>query len=284
MTKAKAHHHEVEDCCPNKMAVLDLARLADCEIVSDDGEVTLPSVQASVEKTAITLWELRRKTSPFSKKYVPGCQASLLRTEAKRGRWLFRVKCSKPDSKPEGHIVRVRVLKGKGRKMITRDVQVSCSCPAWLYWGAEYNAAHDGYLERKSPNPGINKDKGINDPGRTYKICKHVYTVGFVVREWAVPYEFEGEVQYRFKERKVEPEAPPVEPEAEVPELLEMEEIEPGVPEVPRRAPLKEPPLKETLPPPPPEPEEVAPPEEVPPEEPTPGEEEEEEDFPVYLL
>lgn len=270
--------HLHEDRRSNPTAVLSLSHLEDYKV--------------GMEKSAVTLWDLRRRTSPFSKKYVPGCTARLLRTEAKRGRWLFRVTCSKPDSKKEGHIVRIRILKGKGRKMVTRDVQVSCSCGAWKYWGADFNAAGGEYLEGPPRSDGSAPD--IRDPGRTYLICKHVYTVGFIVREWAVPYEFEGEVKYRYKKRPekkvVEEEEEEVEPGVPAPkrrpeEMEEGEGVEPEVtePSAPKKAPvptrkpqkpLKKAPLKET-------PEEGQPPEEAEtPDEAT----EEEEDFPLYLL
>jgi len=260
--------------------VIHLGHLDDYKVILDKS--------AMVDKSAVTLWDLRRRTSPFSKKYVPGCNARVWRTEAPRGRWLFNVICSKPKSREKGWTVRLKVLRGKGRKLATRDVLVSCSCPAWAYWGADYNAFHNGYSE--AVRARIDLDKGIRDPNRTYLICKHVYVVGAMVREWAVPYEFEGEKQYR---RKVRPE-----PEVEMYEEYEVEEVEPGVPEVvrPRRIP-EEPPKEEAPPTPeqvapaPPEPPQAQPaqPEapqeapETPPEKPE-EETEEEEDFPVYLL
>jgi hypothetical protein len=233
----------------------------DCKVIVDKGDPLLAR-QASHDKSAITLWQLRVQTSPFSKQYVPGCVPRLLRTENKRARWLLNVKCAKKDSYLRGWTVRLKVEPGKGRKMITRDVLVSCSCPAWRYWGADYNAAGNGYSQ--AVRARINLDRGIRDPGRTYLICKHVYTVGFLVRGWAVPYAFEGEVQRRYREKPVE---------------VEVEEIEPGVPEVVR--PLRPPPPQEMAPPPEPVPEaeELAPPE---PE--VEEEQAEDEEFPVYLL
>lgn len=235
--------------------------------------------KVAVEKSAVSLWELRQRTSPFSKKYVPGCRPSVLRAEPRRARWLFRVRCSKPDSKPEGHIVRIRVLRGRGDQIISRDILVSCSCPAWAYWGADYNAFHNGYSE--AVRAKIHLDRAIRDPGRTYLICKHVYAIGSLVRGWAVPKAFEVEQKKRREMLKAPPKKPTEAPKRKTPQRKQVDqeeipEVEPGVPDSRSRRPEPQIPSQE----PPLEAEEglVSPQEEVAPEE------EEDEDFPVYLL
>lgn len=197
----------------------------------------------------------------------------VVRAEPRRARWIFRVRCNKPESKPEGHLVRLQALSGESERLSRRDVLVSCSCPAWRYWGADYNAYHNGYSE--AIRSLLNEDKAIRDPGRTYLICKHVYALGRVVTgisletgemesesifEWTVPETFRGETRRR-----------PPPPEEEI---VREEEVEPGVPEV-RRPERPEPPPAQPAP---------AEPEPAPAEPETTQEEEEDEDFPVYLL
>lgn len=242
------------------------------------------------EKSAVTLWQLRQRTSPFSKKWAPGCHARVVRQEPRRARWIFRVRCNKPESAPEGHLVRLQALPGDQERLSRRDVLVSCSCPAWRYWGADYNAYNNGYSE--AIRARLDQDQGIRDPGRTYLICKHVYALGKIttninletgdreqesIFEWTVPETFRGEEWRRL---------PPPEEEIVREEEEDVGEVEPGVPEVrrPRRTqprPTPQPSPPPSAPEPPPEQE---PQTQTGPEQPDVKEEEEDEDFPVYLL
>ena len=93
-------------------------------------------------KTAISLPELVRQTNSFSKKYRPGCAASLLDSNPKALFLHYNVRCNKTDSDPAGHDVRVQfdVTKVEETQQAKDlDIQVSCSCPAFLYWGAQWN-------------------------------------------------------------------------------------------------------------------------------------------------
>lgn len=101
-------------------------------------------------KTAISLPELVRQTNAFSKKYRGGCQARLLDSNPKALFLHYNVKCNKEDSDPAGHDVRVQfdVTKVEETQQAKDlDLQVNCSCPAFLYWGAQWNLHNrDGLL------------------------------------------------------------------------------------------------------------------------------------------
>lgn len=246
------------------------------------------SYKVWIEKSAIRLWDLRGQTSPFSKKRAPNCTARTLRTEKDRSRWLFSVKCFEHYSKGP-HIVRIRALPGKGHKLATRDVVVSCSCPFWVYWGPDYNAAQGGFSESIRSNGAA---PNIRDPSRKNLICKHVWIVGRSIRDWIVP-----------EPRKLKPVSIPAEPEFEEPrgivevpehrrppkEVVPPEEMQEEALPPKSRAPQKKGPkppgsYKPIRPPKPPGEYKPLKPGEKPVK---PGEETEEdgdEDFPVYLL
>src|SRR5208337_3659306 len=120
--------------------------------------ITIPVVLADKHpftKTAISLPEIIRQTNSFSKKYRPGCAPKLLDSNPKALFLHYNVKCNKKDSDPAGHDVRIQFDVTKvqeSQQARDLDVQVSCSCPAFLYWGAQWNLhQQDGLLGTPRP-------------------------------------------------------------------------------------------------------------------------------------
>src|SRR5271170_5127958 len=130
-------------------------------------------------KTAVTLPELVRQTNAFSKKHRPGCSASLLDSNPKALFLHYNVKCNKEDSDPAGHDVRVQFDVTKvqeSAKAKDLDIQVQCSCPAFLYWGAQWNLhQRDGLLGPARPELQAPKER--LDLRGNYVICKHIHAV-----------------------------------------------------------------------------------------------------------
>lgn len=143
--------------------------------------ITIPLffTKAPYTKTAITLPELVRQTNAFSKKYRPGCSPKLLDSNPKALFLHYNVKCNKEDSDPAGHDVRIqfdvtKVQESQQAKDL--DVQVSCSCPAFLYWGAQWNLhQRDGLLGQ--PRPKLVAPTDRMDLRSNFVICKHIYAV-----------------------------------------------------------------------------------------------------------
>jgi len=134
---------------------------------------------SGVVKTAITLPELVRETNAFSKKYRPGCSPRLLDSNPKALFLHYNVKCNKEDSDPAGHDVRVqfdvtKVQETQQAKDL--DIQVQCSCPAFLYWGAQWNLhQRDGLLGPARPKLQAPSER--LDLRGNFVICKHIHSV-----------------------------------------------------------------------------------------------------------
>ena len=130
-------------------------------------------------KTAISLPEIVRQTNQFSKKYRGGCQPKLLDSNPKALFLHYNVKCNKEDSDPAGHDVRVQFDVTKvqeSAKAKDLDIQVQCSCPAFLYWGAQWNLhQRDGLLGPARPELQAPKER--LDLRGNYVICKHIHAV-----------------------------------------------------------------------------------------------------------
>lgn len=130
-------------------------------------------------KVAISLPDLVRETNAFSHQYEGGCAAALQESNPKDLFLRYNVKCSKPDSDPAGHDVRVHFDISKleeTQQARDLDVRVSCSCPAFLYWGAQWNLHQRDGLEGQ-PRPQLKAPADRLDLRGHFVVCKHCYVV-----------------------------------------------------------------------------------------------------------
>jgi hypothetical protein len=138
-----------------------------------------PALKFGAVKTAISLPDLVRQTNAFSKKYRGGCQARLLDSNPKALFLHYNVKCNKEDSDPAGHDVRVQFDVSKvqeSQQAKDLDIQVQCSCPAFLYWGAQWNLhQRDGLLGPSRPLLQAPTER--LDLRGNFVICKHIHAV-----------------------------------------------------------------------------------------------------------
>jgi hypothetical protein len=141
--------------------------------------IPLSVLQTRIAKIAISLPEIVQQTNAFSKKNRPGCVASLLNSNPKELFLNYNVKCKLKTSDPAGHDVRVKfdVSKVQESQMAKDlDVQVSCSCPAFLYWGAQWNLhQRDGLYGE--PRPELVAPTERLDLRGNFVICKHAHAV-----------------------------------------------------------------------------------------------------------
>jgi len=138
-------------------------------------------------KIALTMRDLSKKTNYFSQKNTPRCSANIFRTESGRQRWLFRVKCSESDSDPKGHMVRIKATQGSSGFLRDRDVLVTCSCPAFLYYGGLYNAQREDYWEDKGP--AVSAPTILKHLKADFYVCKHIFTSFEKAKSFVAPME-----------------------------------------------------------------------------------------------
>src|SRR5271157_3818062 len=133
----------------------------------------------NASKTAVSLPELVQQTNAFSTKYRGGCDPKLEKSNPKQLELQYRVTCHKEDSDPAGHQTRVKFDVSKieaDQNANDLDVQCSCSCPAFLYWGAQWNLhQRDGLLGE--PRPKLQAPTERLDLRSNYVICKHCKAV-----------------------------------------------------------------------------------------------------------
>lgn len=147
------------------------------------------NIMASLKKEAISLGELLLNTSKRSQKYLRGVKARLYRSYPDRGRWEFRAEGSERWSKGPYTVI-FQLLLGRGKKtvgLLGREVKVSCTCDAWKYLGADYNALTGGYSERQHSD-GTPPNK--KDRRRKFKICKHIGACAQLFKDFKIPEKF----------------------------------------------------------------------------------------------
>ena len=135
------------------------------------------AIRRSTTKVAFTIQELVGLTSEFSTRKAPNCTSKVVRTDASKFLLVYHVTCRESYSDPNGHTVRLKFdfkrLKESG-KATDLDVRVSCSCPAFLYWGAQWNLSTGDALYG-APRP---KFQPPTEPRRyQFVVCKHVKVV-----------------------------------------------------------------------------------------------------------
>lgn len=130
-------------------------------------------------KTALSVPELVAQTNAFSVKNRPGCTPTLEKSDPKSLFLRYNVKCNLPESNPNGHDVKIhfdlsQVDDDTSAKNL--DVAVNCSCPAFLYWGGQWNAHQRDALEGE-PRPLLTAPTERLDLREHFVICKHIKAV-----------------------------------------------------------------------------------------------------------
>ena len=86
----------------------------------------------------------------------------------------FLTKSNERNSSKAGHIQNILFLDYKpGKLLVTHDCLVFCSCPAFKWWGTQYNATALGYNMGEAMD--IAPDK--RDPNTERLLCKHLVAV-----------------------------------------------------------------------------------------------------------
>jgi hypothetical protein len=141
--------------------------------------IPLSYLAVSRYKIALNIKELTTLTNQFSLKYVAGCIPTLIRSYPKELSMQYNVKCQKEDSDPAGHEVRVKFDISQVTKETTLNnlqVKCSCTCPAFLYWGAQWHLHEKDSLEGQA-RPLLQAPTQQLDKRNGYLICKHVKVV-----------------------------------------------------------------------------------------------------------
>ena len=174
------------------------------------------SIRLSIDMTASPKFEkmaakpfedILRATGELPKKFSGKCAVRLIKTDDKNNQWTFRVWGGKKDSNRRGHEVRLKIFPDSKQKDIKKlPVDMTCSCPFWVWYGPDYHAKHEDYLLDTQRSNGEAPD--VNDPENRNKVCKHIWAVSQAFNRFVKKYDLDTYKQVDsiielLKERKV---------------------------------------------------------------------------------
>lgn len=99
---------------------------------------------------------------------VPGVTVRLIRAEPRVGRWSFATTSGNDNYRTIFQFIPYKNV----RETEKLHVRASCTCPSWLFWGAQYHAVMEDYLYgriRPKFAPPVKRD-----PKGQFMVCKHV--------------------------------------------------------------------------------------------------------------
>jgi hypothetical protein len=160
----------------------------------DMGHIKTAKMLADFEKSLI---------HGVKKPNIAGVSVRLSRAEPRVGRWTFTT------GKQDYTTVFQFIPHGPTRNTTKLHARVSCSCPSFLFWGAQYHAVMEDYLYGKI-RPKFSPPK-IRDPEGTFLVCKHILACLPIVSK----YNLGAVTEERKKKIK---QAPKFQVETEVPE------------------------------------------------------------------
>lgn len=115
------------------------------------------------------------KTKGLHKPDVSGVTVRAYRNNPKLGRWVFKTHSGeRPPAAIEWPYTTVFqfIPHGNEKHVNKLHVRTSCTCPSWLFWGAQYNATMDNY--RYGPIRPKFAPPVIRDPNNNFLACKHI--------------------------------------------------------------------------------------------------------------
>jgi hypothetical protein len=108
------------------------------------------------------------KSKGWRKPEESGVSVRLVRAEPRVGRWTFMTSSGK-----ESYSTIFQFIpRGSTKDPNKLQVRVSCTCPSWLFWGAQYNAMMEDYLYGRIRPKFTPPSK--RDPTGRFLVCKHV--------------------------------------------------------------------------------------------------------------
>lgn len=132
-------------------------------------------------KVALRLDAIKRGLNPRVTQRSKRCAVKLKRADLRNLRWMLTVNC--------GNVPRVVKIKGFRDSRVTKlskmDLDLTCSCPAWRWQGAEHHSKREDYLDGKPR--GTASVPVIRDPRMINRVCKHVAIALDHVKNWTVP-------------------------------------------------------------------------------------------------
>ena len=165
----------------------------------DSIDINLNSLRVSKMLRDLDRSQIFTKKNNWRKPDFGGVTARLITKNKKQnGSWTFEFTTSSGSG--YHNTIFQFIPKGDIKDIDRLHVRCCCSCNSWLYYGAQWNASHGGYLYI-SPKYRIRlkfSDPKIRDPYHRFTACKHVLACIPVLRQQKLA-DIEDEMMERLK-------------------------------------------------------------------------------------
>lgn len=155
------------DCgCDHRIGSIIANHLLDIlpiELLLDTSNTKTAMLLQDFDKALITT-----QSKGTRKPDVAGVSVRLSRAEPRVGRWTF---ATSSGAKPYTTVFQF-IPHSTVRDAVKLHVRVSCTCPSFLFWGAQYHAVMKDYLYG-GVRPKFSPPKQ-RDPHGTFLVCKHI--------------------------------------------------------------------------------------------------------------
>jgi len=157
------------------------------------------------------------------KEHLPGVTVRLFKAEPQLLKWTF----NSSSGKELYTTIFQFIPKGSIQDLNRLDVRVNCTCPSFLYWGAQYNAEMEDFLYGKI-RPKFAPPR-VRDPLGKFLVCKHILACIPIVSKIIVEELPEKEHRKEIRHRKIEIEEKVPKEEIKIPEVLKNVENQPEI-------------------------------------------------------
>jgi len=147
----------------------------------DVNPLMLYGKHGSFNRLSVKMKDLDSRLSSDVKGRAKACNVKLRRSMPKNNRYIFEVK-SRGGSGSHTVTVKAQATDKRVKSLEKADLSLACSCQFWIFYGPEYHARRGGYLEGNAQ--GTATPPRIRDPKGNHVICKHVYAVFDVLKNY----------------------------------------------------------------------------------------------------
>lgn len=162
-------------------------------------------VNCRSRRVALTVDQIGGRTDTETRRRGRRIQVVVRRSDAENGRWLFDAVTVGGERSGGPYRCRVRISphtkNPESSRLSDKDIEVSCSCPAWRFNGPDYWSKVRRYLWTPTdnvpnlfpdwPKPGRGYSDGsfprVRDPRGRHGSCKHVVAVLNLIKDYWAP-------------------------------------------------------------------------------------------------
>jgi len=164
---------EKDECCGPNVGIVVASYLMNC--VPSEFIVNFENIKTAMLLEGLEESRIDSKTKGLHKLETGDVVVRPYRNSPKQGKWIFKTFSGpRPPAAIEWPYTTTFefIPHGREKRVNKLHVRTSCTCPSWLFWGAQYNATMQDYRYGPIRPKFAPPDK--RDKRRKFLACKHI--------------------------------------------------------------------------------------------------------------